>query len=100
MGKITSLIIDTAQELNAQQEIEISRVLNESTPLFGREGLLDSLGLVSLVVAVEQAIEDKYGVRVALADEKALSQTKSPYKDIASLANYAAAQIDGQRLNG
>lgn len=65
--------------------------------LFGKEGLLDSMGLVSLVVSVEQAIEDRYGVSVALADERALSRRASPYRTIASLADYASAVLEEDR---
>ena len=61
---------------------------------------LDSMALVSLVIAVEQAIEEKYGVAVALADEKALSQRSSPYRTVNSLAAYAAAELAGKRKNG
>lgn len=97
---ITGLIIGTANDLHEDQEIEIDGELGASTPLFGQSGLLDSLGLVSLVVAVEQAIEDEFDVRVSLADEKALSQTNSPYRTIGSLAEYAGSLVEEQRAGG
>jgi acyl carrier protein len=71
--------------------------LDRQTPLFGRQGMLDSLGLVALVVAVEQAIQDEYGVNVNLADERALSQRHSPFRTIGALADYAERLIDGAR---
>ena len=64
--------------------------LGEDTRLFGGEGLLDSMGIVTLVVALEQAIEDRYGRSIALADEKALSRRKGPYRTVATLAEYTA----------
>lgn len=60
------------------------------TPLFGREGILDSIGLVTLVVAVEQAIEDRYSAFVSLADDRAFAQKNSPFRTVDSLAEYAA----------
>lgn len=66
------------------------------TPLFGREGILDSIGLVTLVVAVEQAIEDRYGALVSLADDKALAQKNSPFRTVGSLAEYAAQILPPQ----
>jgi acyl carrier protein len=63
--------------------------------LFGESGFLDSMSLVSLVVAVEQAIEDQFGKTVSLADEKALSRRHSPYRTIGSLAEYAAGELAG-----
>jgi hypothetical protein len=54
------------------------------------------MGLVSLVSAVEQAIEDRYEKSVGLADEKAMSQSRSPYRSVARLAEYAASQLEEQ----
>ena len=58
--------------------------------LFGEDGVFDSMGLVSLIVAVEQEIEDRFGKAVALADERALSRSSSPYRTVETLAYYAA----------
>jgi acyl carrier protein len=63
------------------------------TSLFGQEGILDSIGLVTLVVAVEQGIEDRYGAFVSLADDKAFAQKTSPFRSVGSLAEYAAQII-------
>ena len=79
------------------REVATVPELGSETPLFGREGVLDSLGLVALVVAVEQAIEDEYGVSVSLADERALSEGKSPFRTVGALADYAGRLIDGAR---
>ena len=92
--EIVDLIIETASELG-EDEIGISGSLAEDTVLFGKEGALDSMGLVTLIVAVEQAIEDRFDVSPGLADEKAMSQAKSPYRSVATLADYACAQIKG-----
>lgn len=91
--EIIDLIIETANGLG-EEEIGYSAQMNGDTVLFGKEGALDSMGLVTLVIAVEQAIEDKYDQSVSLADEKAMSQERSPYRSVASLAEYAASQIE------
>lgn len=74
----------------AVQAEELPVEVGAETPLFGEDGLLDSIGLVSLVVGVEQAIEERFGVTVSLADEKALSQRQSPYRTVGALADYAS----------
>jgi acyl carrier protein len=38
------------------------------TPLIGSQSVLDSIRLVSLIVAVEREMEDKLGVTLTLAD--------------------------------
>lgn len=90
---LTPLIIALIRELGAEQGIDVGTELSADTRLFGEGGLLDSMALVSLVIAVEQAVEEKYDVSVALADEKALSQRSSPYRTVGTLAAYAAQEL-------
>jgi acyl carrier protein len=68
--------------------------LGPETRLFGEGGLFDSVGLVSLVVAVEEAIQDRMDASVSLADERAMSQKRSPYRTISSLAEYARTLLE------
>jgi acyl carrier protein len=63
------------------------------TVLFAAEGGLDSLGLVGLVVDVEQHLADAFGIVITLADEKAMSQRTSPFRSVAALADYASGVI-------
>ena len=72
------------EEINEQ--IDLSE--GEQTKLFGGDGILDSLGLVSYIVNVEEALEDEYGVSVILADEKAMSRRTSPFSRISYLVDY------------
>ena len=91
--EIVDLIIDTARELG-EDEIGVSDDLAEDTILFGKEGILDSMGLVTLIIAVEQSIEDRYEKTAGLADEKAMSQARSPYRSVATLAEYAVQELE------
>ena len=56
--------------------------------LFGQDGNLDSLNLVSFLVAVEGRIEDQTGRTVRLVSEKAMSRKHSPFRTLKSLAEY------------
>ena len=91
--ELVPLIIKALPDLNGYLEVSVPTELTVDTPLYGLDGMLDSLGLVALVVAVEQAIEDTFSVSVSLADERAMSQTDSPYRTIGSLAEYAGSLI-------
>ena len=86
---LVALIVDKLQEMVSQEDLSLPPDVGSQTPLFGRHGLLDSLGLVSLVISVEQGIEDAAGVTVSLADERAFSRSQSPYLTVGSLAEYA-----------
>jgi hypothetical protein len=62
--------------------------VNSETPLFGANSLLDSSALVSLLVEVEQQINDAVGTEILVADERAMSQKRSPFRNIGTLAEY------------
>jgi len=49
---------------------------------------LDSLSLVTLIVDIEQKLEDDYEVVLILADDKAMSQKRSPFRSVRTLADY------------
>lgn len=76
---------------DANETLPPGRRLEKSpeTILYGVGGKLDSLGLVNLIVATEQQIEETFGVAVTLASERAISQQHSPFRTIGSLADYA-----------
>src|SRR5688572_13180574 len=92
-GDLVSLVVTCLRELSAQQDLKLPADLGSATRLFGDTGILDSLALVGLVVAVEQAIDDQFGVSLSLADEKALSQKHSPYRTVGTLVDYASGLI-------
>lgn len=81
---ILSALRDLLQE-NAADELP---TLDEATRLIGHAAVLDSMGLVTLIVEVEQRLEAEYDLVVVLADDRAMSQTRSPFLSVGSLADY------------
>jgi acyl carrier protein len=77
-------------------ELPPDRQLNKTadTRLLGSQSVLDSLHLVSLLIAIEREVDDAFGVTLTLADERALSMKESPFRTIQSLANYIVELID------
>jgi acyl carrier protein len=61
--------------------------------LYGDNGNLDSMDLVSFIVDVEQAIDKTFNSPVVLADEKSLSQFNSPFKSVETLLNYIITKL-------
>jgi acyl carrier protein len=68
--------------------------LGDDTRLIGREGVFDSMGLVTLIVDVEQRLEEEYDIVVVLADERAMSQKHSPFRSVGSLAAYICQLVE------
>lgn len=58
------------------------------TPLFGRGAALDSLDLVSFLVEVETRLVERFGLESPLSDDRAMSQARSPFRTIGTLAEY------------
>ena len=52
------------------------------------DAVVDSLGVVSLVVEIEQRLEGEYDLAVTLASEKAMSQRSSPFRTVGVLVDY------------
>ncbi len=51
------------------------------------------LGLVNLIVLVEEKIQQRFGVGITLVDERAMSQSKSPFRTLGSLAEFVEEQL-------
>ena len=68
-GKIIQSIMDAIDEINERNPEEKRLSKSVDTVLTGESGELDSLGLVSFVVAVEERIQNDLGVNISLADE-------------------------------
>jgi acyl carrier protein len=86
--KIEKIIVNSLIDLN--EELEGSPLENPSkkTKLYGGSGVLDSLALVSLITDLEERVSDEFGEDIVLADEKAMSQRTSPFRNVESLGIY------------
>ncbi len=89
LGKEQSVAIVTSAvksqlELDGEQPGEIG----EGSALLGEEALVDSLGLVNVIIDVEQALLSDHGVSIIVVDERAMSLANSPFKTVSTLADY------------
>jgi D-alanine--poly(phosphoribitol) ligase subunit 2 len=91
--KILEAIYSAVDEINQQLPAKKRLAKSPDTVLFGKCGTLDSLGLVSLILAVEERIRDELDLSITLADERAMSQARSPFRSIKSLACYIPSLI-------
>ena len=86
--KIEKIIIETLKELNEELENEAFLNPNSKTKLYGANGAMDSLALVSFIADLEDKISDEFEKDIILADEKAMSAKTSPFRNIESLSSY------------
>jgi acyl carrier protein len=85
---IVAAIYRAVDWINGELPPDQQLIKAPETRLVGSQSVLDSMRLVSLIIAIEREIEDTFGVALTLADERALSMKESPFRSIQSLADY------------
>lgn len=87
-NQIYEVIFNSIDEINSILEEDRKLDNKTDTILYGHNSRLDSLGLVNLIVEVEQRLSDELNVTIDLTDEKALSQNNSPFLSVTTLCEY------------
>ncbi|MGF1453074.1 MAG: hypothetical protein ACFB21_13490 [Opitutales bacterium] len=87
------LILATLRDLNDEWQLESLEEPTEETRLFGAKSGLDSLMLVTLIAELEERAREQFGADVILADESAMSATRSPFRRVGTLAEHLCTQL-------
>jgi acyl carrier protein len=85
------IVIASLKEVFEQSGTAPPESITEETVLVGADPVLDSLGVVQLIVEVEQRVEQNHGISVTLANDKAMSQKNSPFRTVGVLADHVVA---------
>jgi acyl carrier protein len=88
------IVLASLREVFEQNGTPPPAQLTEDTVLVGDAAVLDSLGVVQLIVEVEQRVEQGHGISVTLANDKAMSQKNSPFRTIGVLADHVVATAE------
>ncbi len=80
-------------EVFVQSGMPAPDTVTEETVLVGKDAVLDSLGVVSLIVEVEQRVEGEHDVSVTLANDKAMSARNSPFRTVGVLTDHVVAMV-------
>jgi len=96
--RILKLIFKGIDSINAMRPKEARFAKQPDVALMGESGGLDSLGMVNLIVAIEQQIEEQFHVSLDLADDEAMSMRDNPFATVGSLANYIAHLLERKGL--
>jgi acyl carrier protein len=86
--KLITIIMDVVASLNEDLCNPSLDNISRDTALYGKDGNLDSLSLVNLIADIEYKVEENLNVQIVLADERAMSRRRSPFRTIQSLAGY------------
>lgn len=99
MNPLLELVYSALDELQAQNPGLAAIPHDPETALYGNGGLLGSLDLVSLIVIVTEAVQDRHDVSLTLVDEKAFSANRSPFRSIGALADYVQARLHEEQAD-
>src|SRR5437762_2890908 len=80
--EILTALYQALERTNALREPDQQLACAEDTSLYGLHGGLDSLGLVSLILDVEEAVNARTGCSLVLADARAMAWRHNPFRDV------------------
>ena len=86
-------LITTLSVFVEENDIEIIDDINANTRLIGASGFLDSLDLVSFIVDLEEALNEKFNLNIELANDSAMSRKTTPFANISSLADFIISNV-------
>jgi acyl carrier protein len=89
-SKIEKIVVETIKMFCDCYGINAD--INMETQLIGSDKVLDSMGLVSVIVDIETAFLDE-NIELSLTSEAAMSARISPFRTVNSLCNFIESQI-------
>jgi acyl carrier protein len=93
-SQIQTIIFAALHMANQAREDDQQLTVSPDAPLFGNDGQLDSMGLVALIIDIEEALGEA-GHNIILTNERAMSRAQSPFKDVPSLVAYIEDRLAG-----
>jgi len=86
--KIQTLVIESLRELAEDADLPTLSDPKPDTVLYGNESPLDSMGLVTLIADIEGRVAEAFDQDIILADERAMSRSRSPFRTVETLTAY------------
>ncbi len=90
--EIEAVVLDAIRANNLARDPQEQLEVSPTARIFGRGSPLDSLGLVALLIDVEEAMH-RAGHPITLTDDRAMSQTRSPFRSVPALVDYIAGSL-------
>ncbi len=88
-SEIREVVLQAMQRINLARRPKERLEVSPDAPIFGPGSRLDSLGLVALLIEVEEALQEA-GHYVTLSDARAMSRSQSPFRDVPALVAFIA----------
>lgn len=85
---VEQLIASSLAQLRADLGLPELASVDSSTAVLGGDSDMDSMAVVHLIVDLEGQLQETYGKNWILADERALSRRRSPFRTVGDLAAF------------
>lgn len=85
---LENIVYSVVDEIRQSLPEGIDLKRSPTTVLFGKGAVLDSVALVSFILAVEERVEVVTGKQIRLVTENAMSRSKSPFRTLQTISNY------------
>lgn len=92
--KIQEIVFNCTKEFFENSDYELVTSIDGNLRLIGDSSPLDSMGLVSLIVEIEESINDHFDVELILASEKAMSARTSPFINLEKLVLFIEEELN------
>ena len=92
IDRITTIVQDSLAD--AWHEYDHKEMPTIESVIYGDESMLDSMALVSMVLDIEERLEEELELTISLLDEKAFSQDQSPFRNVATMVTFVKNSIE------
>lgn len=92
--KVKKAVYSAVQTIGGDFDIDALKSPGEETRLFGAKSGVDSVTLVTLIAEVEDVLAESTGQSIVLADEQAMSQSRSPFRRVGTLIDYIVERME------
>ena len=87
-SKVTKIIYDSIDWYNSEVPASIHLQKKPDELLFDSNSILDSVGIVQLRMAIEEHIEEDFGIASGLFEQANKYPKENPFKAVASTIDY------------
>jgi acyl carrier protein len=91
---ILQIVLAVLADINIGRSSDNHIIISPDTWLLGRNSGLDSLELVRILLDVEERVSKELQASVALMDERAMSQERSPFRSVNTLTDYIVELLE------
>ena len=95
-SQLTTVVLDAIRVINQAREPADQISESIEAPLFGGDSPLDSLGLVALLMEVEEGFRD-VNIEISISDERAMAQRNNPFRSVSSLVDYIEERLEQEK---